>query len=101
LLGAASASLIPVAPGPVSDWLQEHRIVPGHLFATDVVEIHGIGVTLEEKGDADYHDGKQKQQEQRFHESFSSSKGWEACFVSITLQSEIQAPLRVSRDPNH
>jgi hypothetical protein len=58
------ALLILVAAGLVFDRLQEHRVVPGHLFTTDVVQVHRIGMALEEERDSDCQDTKQKQQDQ-------------------------------------
>jgi hypothetical protein len=59
LSGAAAELLILLAARLVFDLIQEYRVVPGHLFATDVEEIDRIGLALEEKGDSDYHDGEQ------------------------------------------
>jgi hypothetical protein len=84
LLGAASELLILLAVGLVFDRIQENRIVPGHLFATDVVEVHRIGLALKEKRGSNDQDAEQEQQEQGFHQSFSSSNGREAGSVSIT-----------------
>jgi len=56
--------LIFLAAGLVFDRLQEHRVVPGHLFATDVVQVDCIGLALEEQHNPDDQNASQEQQEQ-------------------------------------